>query len=827
MEALIDQLRPQFLNLMNEFADADMFLIDGDSLLMELSLDKNLDWTHSGQLLHFIYLFERYLHLFVRKDGVFEIVFFKDFDKVCKSSPCLYLARNVIIQHLVANVNYKVLCEFESPWDPEFHEYIKVFVPSFMLLSDGEIMDEQMDQTIIPKQVSKIFVLHLLKVLSLEINCAFTDGLEFGTSTLNGFHIMSSPKFTKRKLPRLTKIFTFDVFSGVLEDIGRLPDVIYSVLIKLNSNSSMFDVGCIDKDGVIDCRHTLHVVTVCVYLEMFKSNENQAFQRDLVRILLLHAVLLTQLPLKYRAFSSDGFDKLLTNPIIHNQFKEGIERLQFIMAGVIDVFLQVSKSEDESSMSAICDTWDGRLIYQILFFLLASKKDGLELPLSECSQRKFECLVHIVSSLLDDNEELPASPILQFLENNDDHLGNSTQEIIGVGRNEDGLIEIECSLLNEYAGEILQNTSVKKLDINYPDVAALVVSGNDFDETYHWHSGKPLSDEYERTNENNSDIQNKRAWQRSQDKYARYMQRYGQSLQGEVEFKPIIVEKSGKKHNKQHTISKKGLAIKNENIQKREEKKQKQENELWLGGTKKVIKQLEEEGKYDVAVDRLDRFLSGVTDTKIAVDILLSKAKILWKKWKEYCSIKQHKSDAERDESDAEILFLTIQDLVEKYEGDLTKKNKNVLAKYLYGLGFKDIVLTKNLSEKSFEFDGEYSLKTSSSRFQLHSIGDRLKRETRTDRDSRVEHFIPETWQRQLLDAVDKKQSALIVAPTSSGKTFASYYCMEQVLKADNDGVVVYVSPTKALVNQVAATCYVRYAPFCYNKIHVYITLLF
>ena len=59
----------------------------------------------------------------------------------------------------------------------------------------------------------------------------------------------------------------------------------------------------------------------------------------------------------------------------------------------------------------------------------------------------------------------------------------------------------------------------------------------------------------------------------------------------------------------------------------------------------------------------------------------------------------------------------------------------------------------------------------------------------------------------QVLDAIDTGSSALIVAPTSSGKTFISSYCINSVVKAEGDpqGLVVFVAPTKALVNQVAA----------------------
>ena len=70
--------------------------------------------------------------------------------------------------------------------------------------------------------------------------------------------------------------------------------------------------------------------------------------------------------------------------------------------------------------------------------------------------------------------------------------------------------------------------------------------------------------------------------------------------------------------------------------------------------------------------------------------------------------------------------------------------------------------------------------------------------------DKRTEVFKPEKWQVSFLDAIDKKESILITAPTSTGKTFASFYAMEKVLKSDDDSRLIYVSPTKALVNQTA-----------------------
>ena len=86
----------------------------------------------------------------------------------------------------------------------------------------------------------------------------------------------------------------------------------------------------------------------------------------------------------------------------------------------------------------------------------------------------------------------------------------------------------------------------------------------------------------------------------------------------------------------------------------------------------------------------------------------------------------------------------------------------------------------------------------------LANEGPRLDRSMEAQEDARVP-FKPDGWQVKVLDEIDEGNSLLVVAPTSAGKTFISFYAMENVLRASDDAVLVYVAPTKALVNQIAA----------------------
>jgi ATP-dependent RNA helicase DDX60 len=68
-----------------------------------------------------------------------------------------------------------------------------------------------------------------------------------------------------------------------------------------------------------------------------------------------------------------------------------------------------------------------------------------------------------------------------------------------------------------------------------------------------------------------------------------------------------------------------------------------------------------------------------------------------------------------------------------------------------------------------------------------------------------------------MLNAVDRGDSLLVVAPTSAGKTFVSYYAMKQVLESNRKqltGRVVFLVPTRALALQTMGDLYLRYKHF-------------
>ena len=82
--------------------------------------------------------------------------------------------------------------------------------------------------------------------------------------------------------------------------------------------------------------------------------------------------------------------------------------------------------------------------------------------------------------------------------------------------------------------------------------------------------------------------------------------------------------------------------------------------------------------------------------------------------------------------------------------------------------------------------------------FQLEKMPDRLPPLSRYNRQFKLED-----WQCQILTAIDDQRSAVVAAPTSSGKTLLSTYTCQKA-----GGTVLFVLPSEVLVWQIAATYY-------------------
>ncbi|XP_054557102.1 probable ATP-dependent RNA helicase DDX60 [Talpa occidentalis] len=235
-------------------------------------------------------------------------------------------------------------------------------------------------------------------------------------------------------------------------------------------------------------------------------------------------------------------------------------------------------------------------------------------------------------------------------------------------------------------------------------------------------------------------------------------------------------------------------------------KEEKKEEERWNNLSPSIIKEIRK--NLNSGIKKLEDFLQTCTVKSVKFIAEMAGLNACFKLWKKNCL----KPEAESKDINIIInLMKRIHIIHEKYSEQLQNTHRQKLAKYLKYIGFGNLAYslchqvdaTGNITKKDIS---KYSVDMGAARFQLTYMGPYLFREERCDSDPRVNHFIPDMWQRELLDVVDNNESAVIVAPTSSGKTYASYYCMEKILRESHDGVVVYVAPTKALVNQVVRT---------------------
>ena len=221
---------------------------------------------------------------------------------------------------------------------------------------------------------------------------------------------------------------------------------------------------------------------------------------------------------------------------------------------------------------------------------------------------------------------------------------------------------------------------------------------------------------------------------------------------------------------------------------------------------------------FDTISDNQDRYIKTMTylnnldSTKTGhleaeVNTYILQSLLSW--WTKYC-----KDDNKLKGYHVVALIWTTVRSICTSSSPITKEIIQHVTKVCTLVGITDALteLSPSGADRKLSFAFEYTaqpqilkIDITQTELQLDYCGPYMDRMLDAKPDARVSSFIPDGWQRDVLDQLDANKSVFVVAPTSAGKTFISFYAMEQILRADNDGVLVYVAPTKALVNQIAA----------------------
>uniref|UniRef100_A0A8C3F7X0 DExD/H-box helicase 60 n=1 Tax=Chrysemys picta bellii TaxID=8478 RepID=A0A8C3F7X0_CHRPI len=749
----------QYVRLLNDFVESDFFVIDGDSVLLKYLCKKR-------QYLPFFYLVECFLLDFTQKGAKYVIVFFKDVEQMYFSYPNFLFHRTALIQHLKCNTDIVIHTEFSNCFSPEWLIFLKESYPYFVIISDIGLTSLQEDYL-------HIFIAH---TLSKKISIVLTSGLESDAFTVYGYYVQNV--YEHRLFFQQVNCNTSYLWILTRKNVCR------TILLLKHLWPEGADIRCIV--CVLTC-----IVGLKMYSNMLENEKSESLTleeaADLCRLQCLSVVFLLHLPLSQRARIR----------IINSCWTKQV--LPFIIMQQHCDYFVLKQLNDESDwkldLTHLPDLRDNSLLKNLSHYYEIEYCSGLHFELGKEIKCEYQYLWNTVTKLAsscDFGDAFPVRTTSQlFLEQKQMVFKESKEEIPSIG-----LIPVKSDLVEDYAGAVLADLPI--LSSNNPAVTSLIKQ-TEFDELRHWHSGKPLSDDYDRTKCSNDAKSKGPKERRGIQKLQSYYRLYGRSLEGNIS-KTIVTQVDVPLVPTSTKTKSKAEIIAEENQKRLEAKEEKKEQEQWSALSVSIEREIKE--NFTCGINKLENFLKTCQSNSVKFTAEMAGLNVCLEVWKEHCR------NQGIDLSIAVQVMRRIHILLEKHQELLKKPHVQKLSRCLKYLGFENLACSLSNPLKMY---AKYTTEMGAARFQLQYMGCYLFREERKDPDPRVQHFIPDTWQRELLDVVDNNESAVIVAPTSSGKTYASFYCMEKVLKESNEGVVVYVSPTKALVNQVMGTIYNRF----------------
>ncbi|CAF2850851.1 unnamed protein product [Rotaria sp. Silwood2] len=784
----IDILYPcaaRFLDARGEFRDSTHYLIDGDSL---------------GNALHMIFIIERILFtLFCQSNQCnFTLVFFDcHYHLYQQENSILSLLRSCLISHLSKNTDqYRTIKiqQFSSWLNDEYLKFVQEEKPMFLFYHDMSTFNEENDKLLSKDILEKLFFIYRLfgNYHQYVIQCQLylMNKLTLTETTVKCFQIQFDRMYPKKLLNEQVKTVSSNLH--IMNDIQE-------------RDWNKFEKLCQDI-GENDIRLFLYLKTI---VDLIEEKIHERFLQLFSPLLILHVALLIRLSLIDRHLPSS-----IPSITYSSTFSQYMEQFQQRLSS------NLSLNFSSLSYSKIADLFDGRLFNFTVHQIYQSSKISLDSKTYTIVKQSLDAL-NIPS-----NENIFQDIVKELIQSNDIIFSSSLSEkqlTTIEQQNRQKIIRISNPFVDAYLKPIFSSNDTLTFDlINPNDNQVIQYKGK-----HYWRTYKEVGDEINRICEKNIKQNNKQDYRyrtRNQQKLYDYFTLYGKSLttrdvrdsQSQIVLPtastPDLPNKenfihqtdsvatSGNKKKQQHKSQpKKNSQTKAEMII--EKNKQRILDKRINDETEKIIhvearlKQILADN-YSDAIDLIDESLPNFETSIVRLELLKKKLDLQRKYLR---TLKKKKDLTIEEKSQLELLqiglFATLCEITH-------------LENLVDAFNEKQKFMEELIDDSPLDAEKWY-------RFQLEKINSRLPRREQGIRDERIPDFIPDPWQVQFLDAVDKQQSIIIVASTASGKTYASYYAMGKVLKDkdDQNGICVYVAPTKALINQVAGTIHSKFGP--------------
>ncbi|KIM41415.1 hypothetical protein M413DRAFT_27773 [Hebeloma cylindrosporum] len=782
----------RWMDLLGDYAGTEPFVIDGEALFQVVLDDPLLligKEGYSFQILHAYYNLESILNEFQRRSANFEIVFWDSTKHLTMRSGDPYfgmasraLARSMLFRHL-SKLPFTIHV-FDNAKDPLWVQYTLAKKPMFVMTNHGGLSEENGHET----RTARILVQRafLLEILSRGISIVLLEGAEY----------------------RDTKILSFVYEPRTL----GTSDLLRAVHPAVVSAVRLLDGLLIQDHEVLDCHlrpraaisndddgDTLFIVLRNLDIP---SLIRRGVTAEVVYLFIVHSILVPTLRTQERAQVPRELGFELTRAL-RDDF---LSPLFFGAASLLASYDYPFEI-------------DGTVFGVLFVYVLLQGRDlesMLDLVIRDEAQRLWRLL---------DGPPLDFPGLSQIY-----HLPNPEYQDTTIQHNvieSRGILAFSHPILDE----ALPHISSEFVEEDSP--SAKFDSGTKILDNQHWHNQKSILPHYLGGNKPKPvDEWAKRRALRASQRFMSTLHVQASSLTGasgailrQIVIAPVGTVKNSQKkrkvipQKKQPTLSsadKLRLKIK-------EEKEATSKTSSEIKWTQKIsaMSNMSLSNKMELMTS-LSRNTS-IDTPEILLEMQLFRVHLEIEMWLED---PERKSPQVRDHYTVSIMKM-MKDI--SLMRIMTPAVKNALSTVLIVLGFEVYIpallsATKSVDRRlGFRFTKLIDTKTDRPLYpfmaitehpivwQLLFFGQFMDRSMDSSPDRRVS-FEPDAWQRRVLDGINQNKSLLVVAPTSAGKTFISYYAMEKVLRESDDGILVYIAPTKALVSQIAAEVYARFS---------------